>query len=119
MGIGGTNGSITYFPNPEGIKEVGFMPGMRAFTTDMASRYARVAASLTPLGQKGMVRRAIRVGVPGADRESVFTDVYGAWSFWHFVEFGTMNNPPWAPFRNAAEQLGFRWDDPGQNSRAH
>jgi hypothetical protein len=119
MAFGGGNGSVTYFPNEEGLRQVGFMPGMRAFTTDMAERYARTATRLTPLGRTGMVRRAIRVGVPGADRQSVFTDVYGAWSFWHFVEFGTMNNPPYAPFRGAAEQLGYRWEDPGPNGRAH
>lgn len=112
---GGASASVTYTPNPEGVREIGFMPGMRAFTTNAAEKYARAVQALTPIGSTGRVRRAIRVTVAGADRQSVYTDVTGSWSFWHFVEFGTINNPPHAPFRNAAAQLDFRWEDPGKS----
>jgi hypothetical protein len=104
---------VTYRPDPAGMAAVGLMPGMRAMTTDTATRYAALARSLTP-STTGRVRRAIRVMVPGQDRRGVFTGVRASWSFWHFVEFGTINNRPAAPFRRAADQLGIRFTDPGR-----
>jgi len=103
---------ITWVPSPAGLKEVGFMPGMRACTADVATKYARLVAQLTPK-RTGRTRRAIRVQVSGVDRESAYTAVKGSWSFWHFVEFGTIHNRPSAPFRNAAAQMGLRYEDPG------
>jgi hypothetical protein len=85
---------------------------MRPFTTDVANRYAAAARALTPT-YTGRSRAAIRVLVPGEDRRSVFTGIRANRSFWHFIEFGTINNRPAAPFRNAAGQLGLRFADPG------
>jgi hypothetical protein len=103
---------ITWVPNAAGFAEVGFLPGMRACTAEVATKYAQLVAQLTPK-QTGRTRRAIRVQVSGADRQSAYTAVKGAWSFWHFVEFGTIHNRPAAPFRNAAAQMGLRYEDPG------
>lgn len=111
--MAGAHGSVTYYPNETGIHDLGFLPGMRAFTTDMAERYAPVVKKLSPLGLTGRVRKAIRITVAGADRVSAYTDVRGSWSWWHFVEYGTMHQPPAHPFREAAESLGFRWVDRG------
>lgn len=105
--------TVTYKPDPAAIKELGFMPGMRAFTSDIAVKYAQLVRAGTPKNT-GRSQRAIHVQVPGADRESAFTNVTGSWSWWHFIEFGTASNRPYAPFRKAAAQMGLRFDDPGK-----
>jgi len=106
---------VTFSPDPGGYRDIGFMPGMRPFTTETATRYAALARQFTP-ANTGRVRRAIRVMVPGADRRSVYTGVRASWSFWHFVEFGTAHQRPAAPFRNAAGALGLHFDDSGRGS---
>jgi Bacteriophage HK97-gp10, putative tail-component len=106
---------ITWQPNMAGFREIGFLPGMRSFTAGVATKYARLAAQLTP-ANTGRTRRAIRVQVSGQDRESAYTAVKASWSFWHFVEFGSIHNRPAAPFRNAAAQMGMRFEDPGRGS---
>lgn len=110
--MAGVDVSVEYRPNPAGFAEIGHMPGMRPFTTEVATRYAAAARALTPT-VSGRARAAIRVMVPGEDRRSAFTGIRASRSFWHFVEFGTIHNRPAAPFRNAAGQLGLRFVDPG------
>lgn len=105
--------TVTYRPDPAAIAQLGFMPGMRSFTTDVATKYTRVVQSFTPK-RSGRSQRAIRVAESGADRKSVYTAVKGARSFWHFIEFGTATNPPYAPFRKAAAAMGLRFEDPGK-----
>lgn len=105
--------TATYRPRPGASRELGFMPGMRAFTSDVAVKYAALVRSGTPRNT-GRSQRAIHTKVAGADRRSVYTQVTGSWSFWHFIEFGTADNPPSAPFRKAAAQLGLRFEDPGK-----
>jgi hypothetical protein len=111
--MAGASATVTYRPDPAAIRELGFMAGMRSFTTDVATKYTRVVVSFTPK-RTGRAQKAIRVGESGADRTSAYTTVKGSRSFWHFIEFGTATNPPYAPFRKAAAQMGLRFEDPGK-----
>jgi hypothetical protein len=111
--MGGMSVTVTYTPDPAAIKELGFMAGMRAFTADVAIKYAQRVLAGWPRGT-GRTRRSVRVTQTGTDRDSAYTRVSGPSSFWHFIEYGSIHNPPYAPFRNAAASMGLRFDDPGK-----
>lgn len=109
----GVTATVTYRPDPAGVKELGFMAGMRAFTADVATKYAQLVVSNTP-SRTGRTRGKVRVGQTGADRDSTYTTVEGSRSQWHWIEFGTASNRPAAPFRRSAAQMGLRFEDPGR-----
>lgn len=52
--------------------------------------------------------------VQGGTREEdgVATSYFGSRSpTWHMVEYGSAKNPPYAPFRRAAEQIGLEFEE--------
>lgn len=67
---------------------------------------ARVAAEkvrhATPHGATGAAKRSIR-----ADGDRIIsTD-----PFWHLIEFGSINNPAYAPFRRGIRAAGLRLEE--------
>lgn len=65
----------------------------------------------------GIALWAAKVSAPyhtGAYRRSLFRSTVGIGSrssFWHLVEFGDVNNGPYAPLRKGVEGAGCKWVD--------
>jgi hypothetical protein len=102
--------SVRYRPNPAGLAQVPFMAGMRAHTGTVAGKYAAAVTAAWPRNT-GAGARSVHAAETGSDRDGAYTQVATSSWRWHFVEFGTIWNPPYAPFRRAASSMGLRWGE--------
>lgn len=102
--------SVRYEPDERGMLEVAFLAGLRAYTANVAGQYAQAVAGAWPR-HTGAGARSVHPGETGQDRDGAYSTVATRAWWWHFVEFGSINNPPYAPFRRAAQALGLRWED--------
>lgn len=59
----------------------------------------------TPRGASGQAHRSIRV-----DRQGDQVRVGSVDPFWHLIEWGSVNNPAYAPLRRGARAAGLRLD---------
>lgn len=83
-------------------------PGTREALVRVAQRAARRARDLTPDGSG----RTARSYVVEDDEQGV--SVGNTDPFFHLTEFGSVNNPPYAPLRRAIRAEGLRIIEPGQ-----
>lgn len=87
---------------------------------------------MQPRFNAGMAQRTVLLAVvikaasnsfshSGSYKRSVVPMAGGAKGFrveihdiaWHIIEYGSVNNPPYAPVRRAVTELGWRFDDAG------
>ncbi|HYJ21630.1 MAG TPA: hypothetical protein VEW07_06380 [Solirubrobacterales bacterium] len=91
---------VRYVPNPLFEEEVREQPqhekGMRTITKGVA-KAVRTAAR--PFRNTGYYERRVRVKA-----QSVVASDFA----WHWVEFGSVHNPPYAPFRRGLRAAGIR-----------
>lgn len=91
---------VRYVPNPAFTTEVQEQPqhkkGMRSITK-VAARAVKAAAR--PHRNTGYYERRVK-----AKAQSVVASDFA----WHWVEFGSINNPPYAPFRRGLRAAGTR-----------
>ncbi len=91
---------VRYVPNPLFDEEVREQPqhekGMRVITKKVA-RAVRIAARASR--NTGYYERRVKAKAQGV----VASDFA-----WHWVEFGSVNNPPYAPFRRGLRAAGIR-----------
>lgn len=59
----------------------------------------------TPRGASGQAHRSVRVDRDGDTVRILSTD-----PFWHLIEWGSVNNPAYAPMRTGARAAGLRLD---------
>lgn len=59
----------------------------------------------TPRGASGQAHRSVRVDRDGDTVRILSTD-----PFWHLIEWGSVNNPAYAPLRRGARAAGLRLD---------
>lgn len=89
---------MKYRPNPLFEKEVQAEPehqkGMEKVTKGVARSIRRVAPERT-----GYYKRRVRA----SGRKVVARD-----PFWHLIEFGSVNNPPYSPLRRGLLAAGLR-----------
>lgn len=103
---------MKYVPNPAFAAELDRDPGVR----DELGRRARSAASTAKtIGQSLGGTGAYAKTVIADDNRLLTTDPAG-----HIVEWGSINNPPYAPLRRAAESVGASYvdDKTGRSSEA-
>ena len=79
------------------LAQPGFQAGLRAITTAATASVREAAPRKTGQYRKQVTARGTRVHVDP--------------SFWHLIEFGSINNPPYAPLRRGLAQAGLRFVD--------
>lgn len=95
--------------NAEGIDELLHGDQAVAFLEQVANIYKPEIERVAPLGSGSVkFRDTISVHVQGGE-VAVATDD----PFWHLLEYGSVNNPPYRPFTAAAENLGLDFHDTG------
>lgn len=89
---------VKYVPNPLFEEEVETTPqfkrGMWDITDDGAAAVRRAAP--------------VRTGYYRHHVKAIGTRIRTLDVFWHLVEFGSVNNPPYAPLRRGLRAAGFR-----------
>lgn len=93
----------TFIPNPDFWDELNNEPEAQQLLADAATACADMARQIAQ-----DFRRS------GDYIDSIFADGnrYGSTIFYaHWIEWGSVNNPPHAPLRRAAEALGYRYVD--------
>lgn len=92
--------------NPTVAAELTALPGMRLVLAEAAHEVARTTRTLAPR-HSSYYRRTVQVGNDDAGSPIVYTtDIAG-----HLVEFGSANNPAYAPIRRAVRAAGLRLDE--------
>ena len=92
---------MRYRPNPAFHSELEATPEFQAGERRIAVEVAKIVRAGAPR-HSGAYKRSIRA----RGRLVVTTD-----AFWHVIEFGSVNNPPYAPFRRGVRAAGLRLDD--------
>jgi hypothetical protein len=97
--------SLEFTPNPGFEEELAADPATRLLMMGFAERALEAARAAAPV-VTGRYRDSLDVaeyhGAPALISRS---------SFWHFVEFGSVHNPPHAPLRQGVAAAGFDMTD--------
>lgn len=96
-------------PNPRLRRELGRSPGVRRAVTDIAQGAAVHIRFATPRGpgpDGGAAAASIRVTQTAESVQIQSTD-----PFWHLIEWGSVNNPVYAPMRRGIRAAGLRLDE--------
>lgn len=70
----------------------------------------REAVDLAPRGFGGY-RKTLRTGAAHVLDGAAAVDVESTSSFWHLVEFGSVNNPPRRVLQRAAQNTGLKFEE--------
>jgi hypothetical protein len=87
--------------NPRAIAELRLDPKYRLLRRAAARAAAEAARQVAPVGATGAYQRSIRVGEEGDVVAVTSSDAFA-----HLVEFGSVNNPAYAPLRRGARAAG-------------
>lgn len=74
--------------------------------TVVAAHLVRAIHASAPTGGTGAYSASVAVDASGGEVRVITTD-----PFWHLIEFGSMNNPPYAPIRRGVRAAGLRLDE--------
>lgn len=98
--------------NPASYEELARSPEMRGFVSDLAQSVLERARGLAPVGMpRGAYKRSL-VATPATETsDGVTASVGSTSSFWHLVEFGSVNNRPYRVLETAARQSGLRFEE--------
>lgn len=94
-----------FTPNPKFIDELVADPATHAVMEGFANTALAFATAESPTKEF-------------SDRLAVEDDGDGValvndWSLWAIIEYGSVNNPPYAPIRRGIEAAGLQLTDPG------
>lgn len=81
----------------------GPVTALKALGEQVAAEVRRIAPHHT-----GYYIKSIRVGEPVKGHDGLVVPVESTDSFAHLVEFGSVNNEPYAPLRRAVRNLGLK-----------
>ena len=105
---------ITKFqPDPAGIKAAISSAEAQAAMYKVAQEVAGHIASTTMPHHTGHEAEQVHAGGAGTSDGHAVAYVYTTSPVWHLVEFGSIHNPAYHPFRAALEQLGIPYTDNG------
>jgi hypothetical protein len=90
-------------PNPRFINDLKKEPGVKADLAAAAKTVAGIARGITPHAPGSITTDT------GGDTVTVGSDD----PFFHLVEWGSVNNPPYAPIRRAVRAAGLRLEETG------
>lgn len=91
-----------FTPEREFERALQHAPQMSLHLQDAARAVADEVRAAAPVGDTGNYRRSVK-----ADGGRVVSED----PFWHLVEFGSQNNPPYAPLRRGVRAAGVRLDE--------
>lgn len=101
--------SATFTINPRGIDELVRSPKMAAAVTAVAKDIAEAAPEFIPqTRQHHQASRSYRYVKAKPSPTGVRAAAITTYAFGHLVEWGSINNPAYAPLRRAAGRLGLR-----------
>lgn len=106
---------MTYFRyRPRCEQEIARLPGTGRHTLDIAQQVAANVPRHMPGRQRSwpFVARLFTAPLPGGAAM-----VGTRWKLAHIIEFGSRNNPPYAPLRRAARATGMRFIERPKGSR--
>lgn len=95
----------TFAINPAGLREVANGPAVTAAIQTVAKAIASRAEGTAPTRQF----RVDVLDVHDTDDGVVIT-VGTRWSLGHLIEWGSINNQPYAPLRKAVSSLGLKFE---------
>jgi hypothetical protein len=97
-----------YVPNPRLAAELAAAPEIHRARVDAARQAAEHAQRLSPRGpgRGPHFADSLRVADDGDDVRVESTDPFA-----HIIEFGSVNNPPYAPLRRGVRAAGLRLSD--------
>lgn len=95
---------MRFRPNRTGIAAVARGPWAAAQLATKAQVVARAVEQVAP-ERSGHFARSIRTTLPEPTPEGMKVTVYSEDIAAHIVEYGSVNNPAYAPFRRAAGML--------------
>lgn len=98
---------MAFVPNPAFIAEIERDPQVVAHVLKVASEGATLTREAAP-EHTGHYRRSIDVERTATGARVFSTDIAA-----NLIEFGSVNNPPYAPLRKGAELSGARYVDTG------
>jgi hypothetical protein len=88
--------SFRFIENPLWVAEVLSEPQAQAVRDHFAGQAKDQIISVDPEGDEGQW---------STDGPNIVTDS----SIWHIIEYGSVNNPPYAPIRRGVEAAGLKW----------
>lgn len=77
----------------------------------LGKRVARTTRTETPLGRTHDAWKSIGSTGPTMTVAGPEVTVYSTDPFWHLIEFGSVNNPAYAPMRRAVARHGLNFRD--------
>lgn len=89
--------------NPELLDELASEPGVARAMLEVAENLSQTIADMTP-ERTGAARAKISAIAEGRTVRVLTEDRAG-----HLIEWGSANNPAYAPFRRGVERSGLRW----------
>ena len=92
--------------NPQLLRQLRKHPGVRVARRAAAEAVKRKVQAVAPRGGTGDYAGSVRVYDDGDDIGVETTDFAG-----HIIEFGSVNNPPYAPLRRGARAAGLRLEE--------
>jgi hypothetical protein len=92
--------------NPLLEKQLAATPQARKAIHDAAKPALAAAEHATPVGATGAAQRSLTLVIDADGVRLQSTD-----PFWHLIEFGSRNNPAYAPMRRGVRAAGLRLDD--------
>lgn len=96
----------TFSLNSAGIKELASSSGMAAIATQVGAQVAAVAQANSPTKDTQFQVLEVR-----QEEDGVVVSVGSRWSFAHLIEWGSVNNQPYAPLRKAVSSLGLKFEE--------
>lgn len=100
------SGSVRWVPNPTFEAELAQDAGVRAVLLERAHAALEAVQAAAPEGRSGGTRIRDSYEVDESVPAIISTS-----SFWALVEFGSVNNPPYAPLRRGLEAVGLTLTD--------
>jgi hypothetical protein len=110
--------SIRFRPDPGLADELGGDPAFRRWVLARAIDVRKEIPSRLPVGRSGGRRVQAFARKSFAEVEGTGRDVHAVvgtkWRLGHIIEFGSVNNPAYAPVRKSVLALGMRFEEGGR-----
>lgn len=101
--------------NQGGLLELLNDAAARAFLTETAQRGATATEQAAPIGRYAPHYKDTIGSTPAEPSpEGAKATFFSSSPVWHIVEFGSVNNPPYAPLRRGALAIGVDFRDQGR-----
>lgn len=97
--------NVQFELTPQLEQQIRSWPTYKAYMAHVASAITDQAKVTAPRGKTGDAQRKLRTAAAG-DVAAAISDDFA----WHLIEFGSIKNPAYSPFRRAVLSLGLRYE---------